>query len=112
MFYAVRDGIVVERSPEMDPLLKLDRTKYEVFEWKGPTPPHNPELCEPMYDPRDAARKIQDGKIRYKKRRRREYPTVREQLDMMYWDAMDDTTTWVDDITRIKAAHPKPTGSI
>jgi hypothetical protein len=112
MFLAVRDGIVVERSHDVGTLLKLDRTRHEVFEWNGPTPPHNPELGEPMLDPRGVDQKIQDAKIRYKNRRRREYPTLRAQLDMMYRDAMDGTTTWVDEITRIKAKYPKPTGSM
>jgi len=74
------------------------------------SPLYNPELGERMPDPRDANQKIQDAKVRYMNRRRREYPTVRAQLDMMYWDAMDGTTTWVDEITRIKTKYPRPIG--
>lgn len=108
MFLAVRDGIVVERSTNIESLLKLDQTRHEVFEWKGPMPPHNPELGEPMLDPRNVNQKTRDTRIRYRNRRRREYPNLRAQLDMMYHDAMDGTTTWVDEITRIKTKYPKP----
>ncbi len=108
MFLAIRDGLIADRSYSIESLLKLDRTKYEVVEWDGPLPPHNPELGEPMLDPRDTTQKAQDVKERYKKRRLREYPSVRKQLDMMYWDAMEGTTTWVDEITRIKGKYPKP----
>lgn len=108
MFLAIRDGIVVERSYDIESLLKLDRIKHEVFEWNAPLPLYNPELGEPMLDPRDAAQKAQDARERYKRRRLREYPSIRKQLDMMYWDAIDGTTTWVDEIMRIKEKYPKP----
>jgi len=32
MFFAVRDGIVVERSTNVESLLKLNRAHHEVFE--------------------------------------------------------------------------------
>ncbi len=108
MFLAVRDGIVVERSSDIESLLKLDKTKYEVFEWNVPLPPYNPELGEPMLDPRNANQKAQDTRERYKRRRLREYPSTRKQFDMMYWDAVNGATTWVDEISRIKAKYPKP----
>lgn len=108
MFLAVRDGIVAERSYDLESLLKLDRTKYEVFEWTAPLPPYDPGLGEPMLDPRNPTQKAQDARERYKKRRLREYPSIRQQLDMMYWDAINGTTTWVDEITRIKDKYPKP----
>jgi len=36
------------------------------------------------------------------------YPSLQEQADMQYWDAVNGTTTWVDAILAIKTAHPKP----
>ncbi len=38
----------------------------------------------------------------------RVYPPVAEQLDMMYHDNLNKTSVWMDTITAIKAAHPKP----
>ena len=41
-----------------------------------------------------------------------EYPSREEQLDMMYWDKINGTTTWEDTIQAIKDRHPKTiTGS-
>jgi len=39
--------------------------------------------------------------------RRDAYLPMSEQLDMMYWDAINGTSNWVDHITSVKAAHPK-----
>ena len=38
----------------------------------------------------------------------REYPSIGEQLDMQYWDAVNGTTTWKDAIAQVKADNPKP----
>ena len=40
--------------------------------------------------------------------RRYEYPTLPEQLDMQYNDAINGTTTWQEAIQAIKAKYPKP----
>ena len=44
----------------------------------------------------------------YDEMRRRTYPSIGDQLDMQYHDAVDDTTTWKDHVAAVKAAHPKP----
>ena len=108
MFLAIRDGFVVERSGNVESLLELDRTIHEVVEWNQPLPPIDLETGQRPLDPRNAAQRGQDARERYKRRRLREYPSVRRQLDMMYRDAMDGTTTWMDEITRIKEKYPKP----
>lgn len=36
------------------------------------------------------------------------YPSIGEQLDMQYWDAVNGTTTWKDAIAQVKADNPKP----
>ena len=36
------------------------------------------------------------------------YPSIGEQLDQQYHDAVNGTTTWKDAIAAVKAAHPKP----
>lgn len=40
---------------------------------------------------------------------KRIYPSCEQQLDMMYQDKIDGTTVWLDTITAIKKANPKPT---
>tara|TARA_R100000329_G_C7605909_1_gene214973 strand:+ start:1088 stop:1390 length:303 start_codon:yes stop_codon:yes gene_type:complete len=44
----------------------------------------------------------------YKRSRQDAYPPIAEQLDMQYWDGVNDTTTWADAIAKVKADYPKP----
>ena len=43
----------------------------------------------------------------YAEARSAEYPSLPEQQDMQYWDAINGTTTWKDKITEIKNKYPK-----
>jgi hypothetical protein len=43
----------------------------------------------------------------YSSLRASDYPSMQEQLDMQYWDAVNGTTTWKDRIDEIKALYPK-----
>jgi hypothetical protein len=36
------------------------------------------------------------------------YLPIAEQLDMMYWDNVNGTTTWKDHIAQVKSDNPKP----
>ena len=109
MFLAIRDGKIVETSTDIKTLLKLDQATHEIAEWEGPLPPHDPTTGEPRLDPRGPAQRANDSSQRYKRRRLRAYPSLQNQLDMMYWDSVNGTTTWVDEITRIKEEFPKLT---
>ena len=44
----------------------------------------------------------------YKSKRRNAFPSLAEQLDMQYWDAVNGTTTWKDAIAKVKIDNPKP----
>lgn len=44
----------------------------------------------------------------YARNRAAAYPSIGDQLDMIYWDSVNNTTTWKDAIAAVKAAHPKP----
>tara|TARA_A100000172_G_scaffold3606_1_gene2168 strand:- start:65 stop:355 length:291 start_codon:yes stop_codon:yes gene_type:complete len=39
--------------------------------------------------------------------RERAYPSIKEQLDMMWHDKQNDTTTWEDAISKVKSDNPK-----
>jgi hypothetical protein len=41
--------------------------------------------------------------------RDRQYPSLKEQADMAYWDRKNGTTTLDDALDAVKAAYPKPT---
>jgi len=44
----------------------------------------------------------------YKRARQEAYPSVGDQLDMIYHDQVNDTTTWKDAIADVKSDNPKP----
>lgn len=54
------------------------------------------------------ARKDAEDATLYREQRARAYAAIGDQLDMQYHDLLNDTTTWKDHISAIKAAHPKP----
>ena len=48
-----------------------------------------------------------DKTLDYRQKRIKEYPHWRTQLDMLYKDQINGTTTWKDTITEIKDKYPK-----
>lgn len=46
--------------------------------------------------------------LKYKDDRAKMYGSVQDQLDMMYWDGVNGTTTWKTHIATVKATYPKP----
>ena len=44
----------------------------------------------------------------YKRARQEAYASIPDQLDMLYWDKVNDTTTWKDAIADVKSDNPKP----
>jgi len=62
---------------------------------------------EVTYD--NTAVEAEIAKNAYKEQRAIAYKPLAEQLDMMYWDKVNGTTTWQDHIDQVKADNPKPT---
>lgn len=40
--------------------------------------------------------------------RKNAYASITDQLDMQYWDLVNNTTTWKDHIFKVKSDNPKP----
>ena len=55
-----------------------------------------------------AQSKLDEQDNGYKRARQEAYGSVADQLDMQYWDSVNDTTTWKDHIAQVKADNPKP----
>ena len=75
--------------PEVD-----DNRHYQaVQEWiaEGNTPEPADVPPEPTYQELRAAA----------------YPSLEEQADMQYWDAVNGTSTWSDAIAAVKSEYPK-----
>jgi len=45
---------------------------------------------------------------KYKRDRESAYPSIKEQLDLQYWDQVNGTTKWKESIDKVKSDHPKP----
>ena len=43
----------------------------------------------------------------YAEKRLAEYPSIGDQLDMIYWDKVNNTNLWQEKITEIKNKYPK-----
>ena len=52
--------------------------------------------------------KWQEQEFGYIEARQEAYGSIAEQLDMMYWDNVNGTTTWKDHIAQVKSDNPKP----
>ena len=52
--------------------------------------------------------KWSDQQFGYIQARQEAYGSLSDQLDMQYWDLVNDTTTWKDHIAKVKSDNPKP----
>jgi hypothetical protein len=43
----------------------------------------------------------------YKDQRANAYPSIQEQLDLLYWDKINGTDNWEQAIAAVKAEYPK-----
>ena len=46
--------------------------------------------------------------IQYQRDRAEQYPSIQEQLDMQYWDAVNGTKKWQEAVAKVKTDNPKP----
>ena len=49
----------------------------------------------------------QEPEKSYAEKRLEEYPSIGDQLDMIYWDKINGTNLWQEKIAEIKAKYPK-----
>jgi hypothetical protein len=74
----------------------------------------NGELVEIPEDEKQAivdqwnAQEVSAQSTQWKYERVTSYGTVGDQLDMMYWDSVNGSRTWLDHVEAVKEAHPKP----
>lgn len=51
--------------------------------------------------------KVEVKELSYAEKRALEYPTIQDQLDMIYWDSVNGTCLWIEKIAEIKEKYPK-----
>lgn len=94
-------GITVDF--ERDVIIFDDGKGPYIREWRLPF--HIPtkeemEVLEPLAQAWAAS-------LVYKDLRSAEYPSIQDQLDMLYWDKVNGTNNWQAKITEIKEKYPK-----
>jgi hypothetical protein len=82
----------------------LTGNSYEQLEWldQSQTKPTEAEINAEV----SRLQAEYDAK-QYQRDRVAEYPSIQEQMDMQYWDAINGTTTWQDAINAVKTKYPK-----
>ena len=72
----------------------------DTIEWKSDTTPISKSDLQAKMDEIE----VRDAHIIP---RQNSYPSIQEQLDMMWHDKQNDTTTWEDAISKVKSDNPK-----
>lgn len=82
-----------------------DGTGIKITKWQVEDPmPDNATIQQWMIQ-YDLAFRV----LGVKQQRSETYPSIQDQLDMMYNDKINNTTTWVDAISSVKLQYPIPT---
>ena len=83
--------------------------KYDIqcSEVNGVLQDFSSPLTEEQINTAVSEYEIHLNSIQYQKDRAKEYPSIQEQLDMQYWDKVNNTTNWEDGIAKVKADNPK-----
>ena len=78
-------------------------TETEVEYIDGQTPPTEEEIQAKI-------KELQDDydSNKYQRDRADTYPSIQEQLDMQYWDAVNGTKKWQEAVAKVKTDNPKP----
>jgi len=94
---------IAEAIKSINPNAEFVYTEEDIntIEWHNGTTPIS------VSDIEEKQSELQTEYDNNKYQRDRIYPSIQEQLDMQYWDLVNDTTTWKDKITQIKTDNPK-----
>jgi tRNA A37 N6-isopentenylltransferase MiaA len=82
----------------------LKNDSYEQLDWKDTF--HEKPSKEILLAEVDRLQAEYDKK-EYQRLRAVEYPSIKDQLDMLYWDHRNGTSLWLNTIEYVKQKHPK-----
>ena len=75
---------------------------FENINWVGDAPSKSD--FQAQYDAEEQAY----NSVQYQRDRAISYPSLQDQLDMLYWDRKNGTKTWEESIDKVKSDNPKP----
>lgn len=84
----------------------LSGDNYEGLNWldQNTIPPTKEEVEAEI-----ARLQAEYDALEYQRQRAESYPSIKEQLDMIYWDQINGTNTWAEAIANVKSQFPKNT---
>ena len=77
---------------------------YEGIVWHDERPIPSKEAVETEFTRLQAEYEAKE----YQRDRAVAYPTIQEQLDLLYWDKVNGTNNWEAAIEAVKTEYPKP----
>ena len=97
--------MIIEARFKINPNAKVAITDNDIdqIEWLDGTTPIPKADIETKLEELQA----EYDANQYQRDRAISYPTIQEQLDMQYWDNVNNTTNWKDAIAKVKADNPK-----
>jgi hypothetical protein len=90
-------------KPEIDFRVEDHGSGAVIAEWKSASP----QPSEAEIEAADVEYQTAWNAQEYARNRATAYASTGDQLDMQYWDSVNDTTTWKDHIASVKAQFPK-----
>ena len=70
--------------------------------------PPKPNRIETTWDGSQWVETDASKAVKYQRDRADAYPSIQEQLDMQYWDAVNGTKKWQEAVAKVKADNPNP----
>ena len=90
-------------TPNFDYQLERRDGVVVISQWNSDQPQPSERAIETAHTEWQA----EQVATQYQRDRAAAYAPIGDQLDMQYWDAINDTTTWADHVADVKARFPK-----
>ena len=90
-------------DPINDFILQDDGDGAYIAKWNSASP----QPTEAEIEAAHAEWQAEHDSKAYSRARAEAYASIADQLDMMYWDSVNGSRTWLDHVEAVKEAHPK-----
>ena len=89
---------------KLNPTAKVSITNdnYETIVWND-----TPVIAKNIILAKQIELQSELDASQYQRDRAKAYPSIQEQLDLQYWDKINNTDTWEQAINAVKAQYPK-----
>jgi len=96
--------MIVEAIKKLNPnaSFTLKNNDIDNIEWHSTQPIAKELILEKL-----AELQAEYKAKQYQRDRQKEYPSIADQLDMLYWDKVNGTENWLNSIESVKNKFPK-----